>query len=538
MGHEKCSPKCSWWSNFRLGPFGFIFALCLPLFCSNTHLLCMYWTKHVEIISVAKNRSFLGTYMAQLTCFEWKLSHLSPAFCIWRRWRNSRFWAIYFDIRVPNLTCHQRRENKLSSANSIGSFTNFQLLVSCNRPSITNLKTKFFYLIFGFPFSWLKLGNPLDSFLILSTGKIWKFTLLPNLTCHQHRENKLSSANSIGSFTNFQLLVSCNRPSITNPKMKFFYLIFGFPFSWLKLGNPLNSFLVLSTGKIWKVHPVTKLDIPPAQGKQTVLCQQHWQLHQLSASRLLQWPQHPTPQNEVLLPHLWFSLFMAQTWDSFKFISDFIHRKDLKSSPCYQTWHASNTGKTVLCSANSIGSFINFQLLVSCNRPSITSLKMKFFYPIFGFPFSWLKRGNPLNSFLVLPIGKIWKVHPVTKLGIPPTQGKQYCPLPTALAASQLSASRLLQSPQHHKPQNEVLLPHFWVSLFVAQTWEPFEFILILSTGKFESSPCYQTWHASNTRKTNCPLPSALGEKTEKDRCWPGTFLLFLEHVDADLESY
>ena len=95
---------------------------------------------------------FLGTYMAQLTCFEWKLSHLSPAFCIWHRWRNSRFWAIYFDIRV-------------------------------------------------------------------------------------------------------------------------------------------------------------------------------------SASRLLQWPQHPKPQNEVLLPHLWVSLFMAQTWEPCKFISDYIHRKDLKVHP-------------------------------------------------------------------------------------------------------------------------------------------------------------------------------------------------------------
>ena len=42
---------------------------------------------------IAKNESFLGTYMAQLTCFEWQLSHLSPAFCIWHRRRNSRFWA-------------------------------------------------------------------------------------------------------------------------------------------------------------------------------------------------------------------------------------------------------------------------------------------------------------------------------------------------------------------------------------------------------------------------------------------------------------
>ena len=54
---------------------------------------------------IAKYWWFLGTYMAQLTCFEWELSHLSPAFCIWHRWRNSRFCAIYFDIRVslPNL---------------------------------------------------------------------------------------------------------------------------------------------------------------------------------------------------------------------------------------------------------------------------------------------------------------------------------------------------------------------------------------------------------------------------------------------------
>ena len=42
---------------------------------------------------IAKNESFLGTYMAQLTRFEWQLSHLSPTFCIWHRRRNSRFWA-------------------------------------------------------------------------------------------------------------------------------------------------------------------------------------------------------------------------------------------------------------------------------------------------------------------------------------------------------------------------------------------------------------------------------------------------------------
>ena len=132
--------------------------------------------------------------MAQLTCFEWKLSHLSPAFCIWHRWRNSRFWAIYFDIRVPNLTCHQHRENS------------------------------------------------------------------------------------------------------------------------------------------------------------TVLCQQHWQLHQLSASRLRQSPQHHKPQNEVLLPHLWVSLFVAQTWEPIKFIPDFIHRKNLKVHPVTKLDMPPTQGKqTVLC---------------------------------------------------------------------------------------------------------------------------------------------------------------------------------------------
>ena len=99
-----------------------------------------------------------------------------------------------------------------------------------------------------------------------------------------------------------------------------------------------------------KVHPVTKLDMLPAQGKQTVLCQQHWQLHQLSASRLLQWPQHPTPQNEVLLPHLWVSLFMAQTGEPFEFISDFIHRKDLKVHPVTKLdMPPTQENSTVLC---------------------------------------------------------------------------------------------------------------------------------------------------------------------------------------------
>ena len=54
------------------------------------------WEKNVggnQRRRLQKMRSFLGTYMTQLTCFEWELSHLSPAFCIWHRWRHSRFWA-------------------------------------------------------------------------------------------------------------------------------------------------------------------------------------------------------------------------------------------------------------------------------------------------------------------------------------------------------------------------------------------------------------------------------------------------------------
>jgi hypothetical protein len=64
----------------------FLFLRCAYLFefCFvGTHISCAFIGQNMmKIISVAKNRSFLGTYMAQLTCFEWKLSHLSPAFCI------------------------------------------------------------------------------------------------------------------------------------------------------------------------------------------------------------------------------------------------------------------------------------------------------------------------------------------------------------------------------------------------------------------------------------------------------------------------
>lgn len=37
--------------------------------------------------------------MAQLTCFKGSWA-IYPPFFLWHRWRNSRFWAIYFYIRV------------------------------------------------------------------------------------------------------------------------------------------------------------------------------------------------------------------------------------------------------------------------------------------------------------------------------------------------------------------------------------------------------------------------------------------------------
>ena len=219
-----------------------------------------------------------------------------------------------------------------------------------------------------------------------------------------------------------------------------------------------------------------------------------------------------------------------------------------ESSPCYQTWHATNTGKTVLSFANSIGSFTNFQLLVSCNGPSIPHLKIEVLLPHLWVSLFMAQTGEPFEFISDFIHRKDLKVHPVAKLGMPPTQGKQHCPLPTTLAASPTFSFSSPAIAPHHKPQNEVVLPHFWVfpfrgsnlgTLWIHSWFYPPE--------KFESSPCYQTWPATNTGKTNCPLPSALGEKTEKDRCWPGTFffisgtcgcwlgtlsILFLEPLD------
>ena len=49
---------------------------------------------------IAKNRSFLGTYMARTTCLKMELLHLSPLFSSWHRWRTSIFRAMYFQSRV------------------------------------------------------------------------------------------------------------------------------------------------------------------------------------------------------------------------------------------------------------------------------------------------------------------------------------------------------------------------------------------------------------------------------------------------------
>ena len=48
----------------------------------------------------AKNRSFLGTYMARTTCLKMELHHLSPLFSSWHSWRNSIFRATYFQSGV------------------------------------------------------------------------------------------------------------------------------------------------------------------------------------------------------------------------------------------------------------------------------------------------------------------------------------------------------------------------------------------------------------------------------------------------------
>ena len=49
---------------------------------------------------IAKNMSFLGTYMARTTCLKMELRYLSPVFSLWHRWRNSIFRAMYFQSGV------------------------------------------------------------------------------------------------------------------------------------------------------------------------------------------------------------------------------------------------------------------------------------------------------------------------------------------------------------------------------------------------------------------------------------------------------
>ena len=235
----------------------------------------------------------------------------------------------------------------------------------------------------------------------------------------------------------------------------------GFPFHGSNLGTLWIHF--------W-FYPPERFESSPCyqttQGKQTVLCQQHWQLHQLSASRLLQWPHHPTPQNEVLLPHLWF-------------------------------------------------------------------------------PFSWLKLGNPLNSFLILSTGKIWKFTLLPNLACHQHRENNTVLCQQHWQLHQLSASRLRQSPQHHKPQNEVLLPHLWASLFVAQTWEPFKFIpdfihrknlKVHPVTKLDMPPtqgkqtvlCHQHWERK-LRKTDADLEPFFSISGTCG-CWLGILLiLFLE---------
>ena len=51
---------------------------------------------------IAKNMFFFRDIDGSTDLFWRELSHLSPIF-FWHRWRNSRFWAIYFELRVCSL---------------------------------------------------------------------------------------------------------------------------------------------------------------------------------------------------------------------------------------------------------------------------------------------------------------------------------------------------------------------------------------------------------------------------------------------------
>jgi hypothetical protein len=59
MGHEKCCPKSSWWSSFRVGPSGFYFCVVLTFFFGGTHISCACIGQNMmKIISVAKKVIF------------------------------------------------------------------------------------------------------------------------------------------------------------------------------------------------------------------------------------------------------------------------------------------------------------------------------------------------------------------------------------------------------------------------------------------------------------------------------------------------
>jgi len=47
-----------------------------------------------------KKLGHFWTYMARTTCLKMELRHLSPVFCLWQRWRNSIFRAMYFQSGV------------------------------------------------------------------------------------------------------------------------------------------------------------------------------------------------------------------------------------------------------------------------------------------------------------------------------------------------------------------------------------------------------------------------------------------------------
>ena len=76
----KNQPQCSWWSSFRLGPFGFIFAFCLPFCfvgtCWNTPLV-------LELVDKTWWKQWLSRHKKEKTM---DCDYLITPFCFYKAW--------------------------------------------------------------------------------------------------------------------------------------------------------------------------------------------------------------------------------------------------------------------------------------------------------------------------------------------------------------------------------------------------------------------------------------------------------------------